>query len=135
MKDQHLEKLLKKIGLQKEMTIEGSSNAIFNPERFTRYIIRLPKTDYQREMDDIYRISDEWVMHKPTGLRMHFAISESYFGDTETYKCYSAFVITKSGKEIQVLDMDLVGGCFITEEGKITFAETDKNLSGSVIRL
>ncbi len=62
--------VLQAVGLEAKMVDKNSDLAIFDKTKFQRYFIRRKKSEQMRELDHVYGISDEWVLHKPTGLRM-----------------------------------------------------------------
>ncbi|MDZ7650564.1 MAG: hypothetical protein U5K54_27375 [Cytophagales bacterium] len=74
-------------------------------------------------MDEIYRIGEKVLLHKPSGLRMEYVTSESYFGDEYTYRLRSIFIITRHGEKLQVAEADFSREIFTTPKGMISFSE------------
>ncbi|MGI8597766.1 MAG: hypothetical protein ACR2KB_00795 [Chitinophagaceae bacterium] len=120
--------ILKKFELKPEMVWKTSEPYIFNESRFLVYHPKTPKSEIEKELDEIYQFSDRIVLHRETGLRVHYSEHESYFGDTITYKVYYLFVIDVNGNRKNIVDVNLPGGFFLMEDGPLFFSDVNKDI-------
>lgn len=123
MKD--TDKILKQIGLSRVMTTAPTSVTHDGKIIFKEYRIPDKRTAQQKEMDDVYRISDLNLMHIETGLRLTYMISEGYLGPDE-YKFVSMYIIDSSNKQLEVKDVDFKKKIFHTPALNISFEDTNK---------
>ena len=77
------------------------------------------------DVDEVYRISEVIFLHRNSGIRVAYTTTEDYTGDLVTYVASEVFVI--SGQEkIQILDIDLQNGEFITSDQVLPFHAVSK---------
>lgn len=84
----------------------------------------------RKEMDEVYRMSELVLLHTESGLRLEYLTTESYDGDEYRYRLRSIFIVTKSGKTINVTEADFEKKYFETTEGTIPFSEVKMNTKG-----
>lgn len=112
------DKILKHLGLTKEMTILPSSDS------FTRYTTEEYRNSTRKETDEVYSMSELNLIHNPSGIHLTLTSREDYFGHV-IYKVIRIFIITVSNKEIEVLDADFDTKIFQTPDGDIPFLMTN----------
>lgn len=112
------------------MVIEDIDNFILHDENKFKKVPfhRVEKSDQQKELDDIYGMSDLDMMHINSGLRITFTIHETY--STETWKVSSTYIYandkTDLKKRFVVTDVDFDKEVFYSDELEIPFAEAAK---------
>ena len=111
-----MDKILKHLGLSKEMTSLPSS---YN---FVRYVTNEYRNSARNETDEVYSMYEINLLHRPSGVRLTLTSREDYFGDV-VYKVIRIFIITKTKKELEVLDIDFEHKIYSTAEGEIPFAK------------
>jgi hypothetical protein len=90
-----------------------------------RYISQGYKNSERFQSDEIYRMFEINLLHQPSGLRVVYTTTESYFGDSDEYKLISLFIITQSQKQIEIEDVDFDKKLFFTTNEIIPFADVD----------
>ena len=123
---------LSHIGLELEMecTNENSKDFILHDsKKFSRLNVkRQKKTKQQKELDDIYGLSDLDMMHLQSGLRFSFSIHESYY--TETWKITSMYVYVQKNsneaKRFNITDGDFERKILYSKNIEIPFADIIK---------
>jgi hypothetical protein len=111
-----MDKILKHLGLSKEMTsLPSSSN-------FVRYVTNEYRNSARNETDEVYGMYEINLFHRPSGIRIMLTSREDYFGEV-VYKVIRLFITTTAKKELEVLDLDLETKIYHTPEGEIPFAK------------
>ncbi len=121
-----MKKVLKKIGLIINISNEFEAESPFPKNKYVTYIISRNRTELEKEMDNIYGVFDEWVLHKETGLRIQLLGRESSFDGSVSYKAIRIFIRMKDGSEEEINDINLKARHFKTKSSKIIpFSEID----------
>ena len=97
----------------------------YDESRFKKYISREYSNSKRKQSDEIYRMFEITLLHTDSGLRMVYTTTESYYGDSDEYKLISLFIITRSQKQIEIMDVDFNKKLFFTTNEIIPFAEVD----------
>ena len=129
MKGNTLTEILSILGLQ-EIMIEKNGMEAFDRELFDSYTPRDYFSSSRKEMDDVYRMSELVLLHKASGLRLEYLITESYFGDEYRYRFRSMFIITSSGKKLDVAEVNFEKEIFTTPDVEVSFSEVKVNSKG-----
>ncbi len=114
------EQILSTIGLQ--LSLHSIS---YNESQFKKYISREYSNSKRKQSDEIYRMFEITLLHTDSGLRMVYTTTESYYGDSDEYKLISLFIITRSQKQIEIMNVDFNKKLFFTTNEIIPFAEVD----------
>lgn len=93
---------------------------------FTRYISSEYLASKRREEDEVYRMYEPTLVHHATGLRIVYTTTEGYFGDSVEYRVIDMFVLTLSGKKLDVVDVDFESEEFLTSAGNMPFVNVNK---------
>ena len=123
------ESLLSAIGL-KEVMIERNYIDPFEKDLFQRYTSHEYHHSPNKEMDEVYRMSEVVLLHIATGLRAEYLTTESYEGDELRYRVRDVFIITKDGKRIGVTGIDFKRHVFVTTAGEISFEKIKMDQHG-----
>lgn len=123
--------LLAKVGLKDRMIYRDPEPFIFSGKGFEIYApIEYLNNSSLRDEDEVYRMTETVLIHKLSGLRIHYLETENYSGDKIEYVLKNIFIKTLENKTIQVEDIDFSNQHFITPEGKISFSSVKKNKIG-----
>ncbi len=118
--------VLKQIGLRPVMLSRG-----FNDEEtFGVYVSEEYKKSSFKDSDEVYRMCEMIVVHKPSGMRFKVLKAEDYTGDEVKYTVTDIFIITIGQKQLEVLDVNFTEQCFITAKGKVLFSQVKKTFKG-----
>ncbi|MCK0179105.1 hypothetical protein MWU50_07375 [Flavobacteriaceae bacterium S0862] len=120
------DKILSEIGLKRLMIWEVSGDSVYDESKFKNYITQDNRSSKEKELDELYRMSDTNIIHLESGLRLTLTISEDYFGETEEYKVVAMFITTSDGVEMEVIDANFKNEIFYTTDLEIPFAKTNK---------
>jgi len=81
----------------------------------------------EAERDEVHRMSEIILIHLTSGVRVGCLVEEDYFGENVEYVIMSNFhILTRDGKTLQVVDLDMNGREATIAEGKIPFADVSK---------
>ncbi len=119
--------MLSKIGLQDIMIWQDHDDYIFDEKIFDTYVSEEYHNSIRKETDEVYRLSEIVVIHKLSGARIEYVISEDYTGNKCEYKVQDVFIITLQNKRVKILDIDFSKQYFVTSEGEIPFSEIEKS--------
>ncbi len=108
------------------MLKQASSGSVYDESKFRRYVTDEYKNSQRKEQDEMYRIFEINLLHLDSGLRLRFSTSESYDGETLEYKFMDMFVITSSGEQMEVVDVDFMKHIFYSETNEIPFSSVTK---------
>jgi hypothetical protein len=121
------DQILSTIGLERIMVWQPPNYfSVYDKSKFKSYVTPDYRSSQVKDLDEIYRMSDTNIIHLESGLRLTLTITEDYFGETEEYKVIRMFIITSSGKELEVMDANFENEIFYTTDLEIPFAETNK---------
>ena len=118
--------ILSKIGLKRFMVWLPHVDSVYAKSQFKNYVTSEYEESQRKETDEVYRMSELNLLHIDSGLRLTLMTKESYDGESEEYMVTQMFIITSSGKELEVIDADFGNEIFYTTDVKIPFAETYK---------
>ena len=121
--------MLTTIGL-KEVMIEKEYGVAFDRDQFHIYTPQEYWHAERREMDEVYRMWESVLLHKTSGLRLEYLITESYYGDEYRYRLRRIFIITRALKSLTVTHVDFSQQLFITPNGNIPFEEVKMDCEG-----
>ncbi len=119
--------ILSKIGLQDIMIWQDHDDYIFGEKIFDTYVSEEYHNSTRKETDEVYRLSEIVVIHKLSGTRIEYVISENYTGNKCEYKVQDVFIITLQNKRVKISNIDFSKQYFVTSEGKIPFSEIEKS--------
>lgn len=112
--------MLAKIGLQETMIEKDGEPSVFDRRIFEIYAPKEYLEDAQlREADEVYRMSERVLIHKSSGMRVHYLTSENYEGDELRYKLKNIFIKTLQSQTLKVQEMDFSNQFFIASKDKI----------------
>lgn len=114
------DQILSAIGLRLDL-----NNISYDESQFKKYISQEYKNSERFQSDEIYRMFEINLLHKASGLRIVYTTTESYYGDSDEYKVIAMFIITRSHKQLDIMDADFNEKVFITTTGVMPFAEVD----------
>lgn len=103
----------------------GLNNMDYDESQFKKYISQEYKNSERFQQDEIYRMFEINLLHKASGLRIVYTTTESYYGDSDEYKVIAMFIITRSQKQLDIVDADFNEKVFFTTTRVIPFAEVD----------
>jgi hypothetical protein len=119
--------ILAQIGLNDVMIWKAPDFYVCNESLFDFYVSEEYRNSDRKETDEVYRISETVFIHKITGLRVGYVITENYEGDEAKYKLKDVFIITLQNKRMEVVDVDFINEQFVTTEGEIPFRLVKKS--------
>lgn len=123
--------MLAKIGLQETMIEKDGEPSVFDRRIFEIYAPKEYLEDAQlREADEVYRMSERVLIHKSSGMRVHYLTSENYEGDELRYKLKNIFIKTLQSQTLKVQEMDFSNQFFIASNLKIPFSAVKKDKIG-----
>ena len=123
------EQILSTIGLRSEMLDQPVAKAIYNEHSFERYVTNNYRNSAIRESDEIYRMFEFELLHLDSGLRIIYTTSESYDGESISYKVIGLYILDIKNKKYDVVDADFNKRIFTTNEVDISFDKTSKVIS------
>lgn len=129
-KTNRVHSILTKIGLKAIMNWKENEPFIFDRELFEEYTPWEYIHSPLRETDEVYGISETVLLHKESGLRVGYVVTENYFRDELTYKLKDIFIITKEGIRLDVIKMLPDRRYFITRIGRIPYDSLKKTSLG-----
>ena len=101
-----LEIVLSKIGLKSFMRSLPLAYNTYDRSDFTNYVSTEYMNSSRKETDEAYRMFEVTLLHNKTGLRISYTSTESYDGETMTYKLNKVFIQTTSELMFDVIDVD-----------------------------
>lgn len=123
--------MLAKIGLQETMIEKDGEPSVFDRRIFEIYAPKEYLEDAQlREADEVYRMSERVLIHKSSGMRVHYLTSENYEGDELRYKLKNIFIKTLQSQTLEVQEVDFSNQFFIASNRKIPFSAVKKDKLG-----
>ena len=107
--------------------LELSRNSIsYHESQFKKYISQEYINSERKQSDEIYRMFEITLLHKSSGLRIVYTTTESYYGDSVEYKVIAMFIITRSQKQLDIVNADFNEEIFFTTAETIPFTEVDR---------
>jgi len=119
-----INQILDSIGLREEME-ENNSEDAFKKQHFHIYTSLEYQQSERKGRDEVHRMSEVTLFHKPSGLRIEYLTTENYYGDRLRYKLKSIYIINKINKKVTVADVDFAGKLFYTADGIIPFSKVN----------
>lgn len=128
MTDSEINKVLIRIGLNRRLLAKEPKFNVFNKTHFIQYVSKeyLQNTEL-REMDEVYRISEQIILHKETGLRFRYSTHENFNGDEVEYKFIEMFVLNNYNQQLGLIEVNLDSKFIITKEGQYSFDKLSKS--------
>lgn len=115
-----LQALLSVVDLN-EVMIDRDNQPAFDRSQFIIYTPPEYLQSEHQDRDAVHRMTEEVLLHKATGLRVKYLVSESYYGEELRYRAVEVFVITHDAQRLVVLDWDSGKGVFVTPQGSVPF--------------
>lgn len=109
--------------------IDRDIQPAFDRDQFLIYTPSEYLLSEHQDRDAVHRMTEEVLLHKPTGLRVKYLVTESYYGDELRYRAIELFVITLDGERLIVQDWDQSKGVFVTIKGDISFESISREIS------
>lgn len=128
MTDKQVDKLLTKIGLKRRIVAKNPKFYVCDKNLFTEYDSKeyLQNTEL-REMDELYNMHEQILLHKDSGLRFRYSTYENYVGDEVEYKFIEMFVLNILNQKLAVFEVNMRTRIVTTKEGEISFNELSKS--------
>jgi hypothetical protein len=120
--------ILSKVGLRK--TMEDKGHDIFDEKKFEIYLSKDYRACKRKEVDEVYGMREIVLIHKLSGMRICYMVSNDYEGTRSKYKLREIFIITLQNKELIIENLFLRKQHFITSGGLIPFSEVKKDSVG-----
>ena len=121
--------ILSRIHLQEQMLwVPGKT--IFHRSIYQMYVSEEYKNSSRKDTDEVYRMSEMVAVHKASGLRLSYVVTENYNGDSATYKLVKMFIVTNDGRILIPTDINLKEKYFNTSEGEMPFSGVRKYANG-----
>jgi len=122
-----LEKIFYAVGLEQKYVCREPNFYFWDKNEFRSYTEPSYYESENKEMDEVYRMHESVLLHYSSGIRFVMLTSENYYGDEVTYSLCRPFVKKLDGKRYSLEAIDFTHQQFITEEGKISFDQVNKN--------
>ena len=122
-----LKEIFKSVGLEEKYVCKESNFYFWDKNEFTTYTEPSYYESDQKEMDEVYRMHESVLLHFSSGIRFVMLTSEKYYGDEVTYSLCRPFIKTLDGERYSLEAIDFTHQQFITDEGKISFDQVNKN--------
>jgi hypothetical protein len=128
MTDKQVNKLLTRIGLKRRILAKDPKFYVCDKNLFTEYVSKeyLQNTEL-REMDEVYSMHEQILLHKDSGLRFRYSTYENYDGDEVEYKFIEMFVLNILNQKLEVFEINMRTRIVITKEGEISFDKLSKS--------
>jgi hypothetical protein len=128
MTDKQVNKLLIRIGLKRRIVAKDPKFYVCDKNLFTEYVSKeyLQNTEL-REMDEVYSMHEQILLHKETGLRFRYSTYENYDGDEVEYKFIEMFVLNNLNQKLEVFEVNMRTRIVTTKEGEISFDKLSKS--------
>ncbi|MBL8007361.1 MAG: hypothetical protein JNJ56_07505 [Ignavibacteria bacterium] len=118
-----LEKALKFVQMEKSFDLEDES---LNLESFEFYeSVEYRLSEYYKTDSSFYRRSLE-MLHNPSGLQFSLSLKGSYDEPVSKAEVECAYIVTKTGEKLYILDLIPEESSVITEKGKFSFDQLRK---------
>jgi hypothetical protein len=122
-----LEKIFYAVGLEQKYLCHEPNFYFWDENEFMSYTEPSYYDSELKEMDEVYRMHESVLLHYSTGIRFVMLTSENYLGDEVTYSLCRPFIKTLDGKRYSLEAIDFTNQQFITDEGKISFDQVNKD--------
>lgn len=109
--------------------IDRDIQPAFDRDQFHIYTPSEYLLSENRDRDEVHRMTEEVLLHKSTGLRVKYLVTESYYGDELRYRAVEAFVVTIDGAYLIVQDWDKRKGIFVTAQGDVPLDSVSRTIS------
>jgi hypothetical protein len=124
MNPEHEGQILLAIGLKHKIGREDlRESAHLHSAEFGHYVRPSYVDSEEYSTDEVHRMYETIRIHKPTGIRFYCLSHESYDGQSVEYTFFRVHVVTRSGKTLPALSVDLSKHVVGTPEGEIAFLE------------
>ena len=128
MTDKQINKLLTIIGLKRKIVAKEPKFYVCDKNHFIEYVSKEYQQNTElREMDEVYRMHEQILLHKETGLRFRYSTYENYVGDEVEYKFIEMFVVNNLNQKLEVFEINMRTRIVTTKEGEISFDELSKS--------
>jgi hypothetical protein len=122
-----LEKIFYAVGLEQKYVCKEPNFYFWDKNEFRSYTEPSYYESENKEMDEVYRMHESVLLHYSSGIRFVMLTSENYYGDEVTYTLCRPFIKSLDGERYSLEAIDFTYQQFITDEGKISFDQVNKN--------
>jgi hypothetical protein len=122
-----LKEIFKSVGLEEKYICREPNFYFWDENEFMSYTEPSYYESELKEMDEVYRMHESVLLHYSSGIRFVMLTSENYLGDEVTYSLCRPFIKTLDGKRYSLEAIDITNQQFITDEGKISFDQVNKD--------
>jgi hypothetical protein len=122
-----LKEIFKSVGLEEKYVCKEPNFYFWDKNEFRSYTDPSYYESENKEMDEVYRMHESVLLHYSSGIRFVMLTSENYLGDEVTYTLCRPFIKILGGKRYSLEAIDFTHQQFITDEGKISFDQVNKN--------
>ncbi|MCB0488183.1 MAG: hypothetical protein R2820_13990 [Cyclobacteriaceae bacterium] len=123
-----LKSVLESVGLR-EIMIDRDNQPAFDRNQFLIYTPPEYLQSENRDRDEVHRMTEEVLLHKATGLRVKYLVTESYYRDELRYRAVEIFIIAFNGKRFVVENWHQNEGVFVTTEGSVPLESVSRAIS------
>jgi hypothetical protein len=122
-----LKEIFKSVGLEEKYICREPNFYFWDENEFMSYTEPSYYESELKEMDEVYRMHESVLLHYSSGIRFVMLTSENYLGDEVTYSLCRHFIKTLDNKRHSLEAIDITNQQFITDEGKISFDQVNKD--------
>jgi hypothetical protein len=124
-----IDQILKTIGLKRRILAKDPEFYVCDKTKFTIYVSREYHENLElKEMDEVYGMHEQILLHKETGLRFRYSTYENYFGDEVEYKFLEMFVLNDLKQRLNLLEVDFEKKIIKTTQSELSFETICKNV-------
>lgn len=130
MSDKQVNKLLTRIGLKRRIVAKDPEFYVCDKNLFIEYVSKEYQQNTElREMDEVYSMHEQILLHKDSGLRFRYSTCENYVGDEVDYKFIEMFVLNNLNLQLELIEVNMRTRMVVTKEGEISFDELSKTIN------
>ena len=128
MTDKQINQILISVGLKRRIIAKHPQFYVCNKTQFIEYVSKQYQQNSElREMDEVYSMCEQILLHKESGLRFRYSTYENYIGDEVEYKLIEMFVLNSLNQLLEPIEVNMRTRVVVTKKGQFSFDELSKS--------
>ncbi|MEI7474798.1 MAG: hypothetical protein WCK67_08460 [bacterium] len=128
MTNAYIDQILIAVGLKRRIIAKDPQFYVCDKTQFIEYVSKQYQQNSElREMDEVYSMCEQILLHKESGLRFRYSTYENYVGDEVEYKLIEMFVLNSLNQQLELIEVNMRTRVVVTKEGHFSFDELSKS--------